>query len=277
MGHGDGANVHILGMWFNFLFSAGLITYFVVRMAVILRQQEAQAVVQREDRLRNDQIMAVASLAAGTAHELGTPLSTMMVLVDEMLQDDTLGIQARQDCELLREQVAQCKSTLTELSRTAELTSVEQTQHQAVCEFTRQTVERWAVRRPGIIYTINCGQAGPVIEFDLTMVQALENILNNAADAGSSKVEVNVAWDRREVRISVRDWGSGIPAQLLEKLGKPIIHADRSGLGIGLMLSQATVERYGGRIEWRNVKEGGTIATLILPLTQSPPVAEVAQ
>jgi two-component system sensor histidine kinase RegB len=116
-----------------------------------------------------------------------------------------------------------------------------------------------------------------VIEFDLTMVQALENILNNAADAGSSKVEVNVAWDRREVRISVRDWGSGIPAQLLEKLGKPIIHADRSGLGIGLMLSQATVERYGGRIEWRNVKEGGTIATLILPLTQSPPAAEVAQ
>jgi two-component system sensor histidine kinase RegB len=54
-----------------------------------LRQQEAQAVVQREDRLRNDQIMAVASLAAGTAHELGTPLSTMTVLVDEMLQTTT--------------------------------------------------------------------------------------------------------------------------------------------------------------------------------------------
>jgi two-component system sensor histidine kinase RegB len=276
MGHGDSANVHILGMWFNFLFSAGLITYFVVRMAAILRQQEAQAVVQREDRLRNDQIMAVASLAAGTAHELGTPLSTMTVLVDEMLQDDTLGAQARQDCELLREQVAQCKSTLTELSRTAELTSVEQTQRQAVCEFARQTVERWAVRRPGIIYAINCGQGGPVIEFDLTMAQALENILNNAADAGSNKVEINVAWDLREVRISVRDWGSGIPAQLLEKLGKPIIHADKSGLGIGLMLSQATVARYGGRIEWRNVREGGTIATLILPLTQ-PSAAETAQ
>ena len=52
MGHGDGANVHILGMWFNFLFSAGLITYFVVRMASMLRQQEARAVAQREDRLR---------------------------------------------------------------------------------------------------------------------------------------------------------------------------------------------------------------------------------
>jgi two-component system sensor histidine kinase RegB len=200
----------------------------------------------------------------------------MTVLVDEMLQDDTLGIQARQDCELLRNQVVQCKSTLTELSRTAELTSVEQTRQQAVCEFTRQTVERWAVRRPGIIYSINCGKAGPLIEFDLTLVQALENILNNAADAGSKKVEVNVAWDQREVRISVRDWGSGIPAELLEKLGKPIIHADKSGLGNGLMLSQATVERYGGRIELHNVREGGTIATLILPLTLLP-AEEVAQ
>jgi len=71
-GHGNNGNVHILGMWFNFLFSAGLITYFVVRMASMLRQQDARAVTQREDRLRDDQIMAVASLAAGTAPQLGT-------------------------------------------------------------------------------------------------------------------------------------------------------------------------------------------------------------
>jgi two-component system sensor histidine kinase RegB len=116
MRHGDGANVHILGMWFNFLFSAGLITYFVVRMAATLRLQEAQAVAQREDRLRNDQIMAVAGLAAGTAHELGTPLSTMTVLVDEMLQDESLGEQARGDCQLLRSQIGLCRNTLSELS-----------------------------------------------------------------------------------------------------------------------------------------------------------------
>jgi two-component system sensor histidine kinase RegB len=269
MGHGDAANVHILGMWFNFLFSAGLITYFVVRMAATLRQQEAQAVVQREDRLRNDQIMAVASLAAGTAHELGTPLSTMVVLVDEMLQDDALGAQARQDCELLRGQLAQCKSTLAELSRTAELTSIEQKQRQAAGEFTRQTLERWAVRRPGVIYSFNSSGPGPVIEFDLTMAQALENLLNNAADTGSDRVEVAAQWDQREVRISVRDWGPGIAPELLEKIGKPIIHADKSGLGIGLMLSQATVERYGGRIELHNVNGGGTLATLTLPLARS--------
>ena len=266
MGHSSGANVHILGMWFNFLFSAGLITYFVVRMAAILRQQEAQAVVQREDRLRNDQIVAVASLAAGTAHELGTPLSTMTVLVDEMLQDESLGEQARMDCALLKNQITQCRSTLAELSRTAELSSVEQTRPQSVGDFVQHTVTRWAVRRPGIRYSIECAAGSPVIELDLTMIQALENLLNNAADAGSDRIEISVDWDQREAGIHIRDWGTGIPPELLEQLGKPIIHAGKSGLGIGLMLTQAAVTRYGGRIELRNVKQGGTVATMSLPL-----------
>ena len=266
MGHGDGANVHILGMWFNFLFSAGLITYFVVRMASTLRQQEVLAVTQREDRLRDDQIMAVAGLAAGTAHELGTPLSTMTVLVDEMLQDPELSAQARQDCELLKAQLRHCKSTLSGLSRTAELSSTQHTQPMAAGDFARQTLERWAVRRPGVIYSFECAENSPVLELDPTMTQALENLLNNAADSGSEKIALSVHWNAHEASIRVRDWGPGIRVELLEQLGKPIIHADKAGLGIGLMLSQASVQRHGGRIELRNLREGGTLAILTLPV-----------
>ncbi len=268
MGHGDGASVHILGMWFNFLFSAGLITYFVVRMASMLREQEARAVARREDRLRNDQIIAVASLAAGTAHELGTPLSTMTVLVGEMLQDDSLGSQAREDCELLQRQIAQCKATLNGLTRTAELSSVQQTRRQVLTEFVELTVKRWAVRRPGVNYQLLPPQSGspPVIALDSTLEQALENLLNNAADTGTDRIEIGCHWDAREARVSVRDWGPGIATDRLQEMGKPVIRASHSGLGIGLLLSHATVERYGGRIELGNARGGGTLATLFLPL-----------
>ncbi|MCB1678947.1 MAG: HAMP domain-containing histidine kinase [Halioglobus sp.] len=266
MGHNDGASVHVLGMWFNFLFSVSLITYFVVRMAATLRRQEARETAQREDRLRNDQIMAVASLAAGTAHELGTPLSTMVLLTDELLLDDSLSEQARQDCTQLRRQIAQCKSTLAALSRTAELTSVGQTRRRAVGNFARQTLEQWQVRRPGVLGDIDCAGPGPELELDPTMSQALENLLNNAADSGSQRVHVSVEWDAREARIGVRDWGCGIAPQRLEHLGKPVIHASRKGLGIGLMLTQAAVERCGGRITLHNMQGGGVLATLILPL-----------
>ena len=77
-------NLHILGMWFTFAISTVLITYFVVKMANALRQQEQLLATDREDELRDEQILAVATLAAGTAHELGTPLSTMSVLLDEL-------------------------------------------------------------------------------------------------------------------------------------------------------------------------------------------------
>ena len=270
MHHGGGsANVHILGMWFNFLFSAALITYFVVRMAAILRRQEALAVKQREDQLRNDQIMAVASLAAGTAHELGTPLSTMTVLVDEMLADDSLPEQARQDCLMLRDKVAECRNTLAALSRTAEIGSVEETRIQPVGEFAQDVLAQWAVRRPGVPYRFDCTGASPAIEFDPTLAQAVENLLNNAADSGSEEVAVSVNWTAQHARIQIRDWGPGLPPAVMENLGKPVLHADRNGLGIGLMLTQASVERCGGNITLRNQADGGVLATLELPLADT--------
>lgn len=266
MHHGDSANVHVLGMWFNFLFSAALITYFVVRMAAILRRQESEAVQRREDQLRNDQIMAVASLAAGTAHELGTPLGTMALLAEELLADDKLDPQARRDVELIASKVAQCKATLTALSRTAEIGSVQETQREAAGDFARRVLAQWSVRRPGIRYRFDCAAGSPAIEFDPTMAQALENLLNNAADTGSEDIAMTVEWDDREVRIIIRDHGPGVPPQVMENIGKPVLHADRNGLGIGLMLGQATVERFGGRITLRNHPDGGAQAIMTLPI-----------
>jgi two-component system, sensor histidine kinase RegB len=268
MGHGSGTNIHILGMWFNFLFSAGLITYFVVRMAAQLRIQEARAIAQREQRLRSDQIMAVASLAAGTAHELGTPLSTMTVLVDEMLADESLSRQSREDCQLLQEKIHQCRETLNDLSRTAELNGTDEVSMAGLGHFASQTVKRWAVRRPSVSYQLTSLGKGPTPEIaqDPTLGQALENLLNNGADAGSEQIAVSYDWTASEARIEVRDWGSGINPQLLEDIGKPIIRASGSGLGIGLLISHATVERYGGRIELQNAPERGAIATMYLPL-----------
>src|SRR5690606_13943277 len=90
-GHGmdmstDPGNLHVIGMWFNFVVSAVLITYFVVKMAADNQRQEARLRQYREDTLRNEQILAVATMAAGTAHELGTPLGSMAVLLKELRQ-----------------------------------------------------------------------------------------------------------------------------------------------------------------------------------------------
>jgi two-component system sensor histidine kinase RegB len=271
MGHDSGGQAHVLGMWFNFLFSAGLITFFVVRMGAILRDRSARDARLREERLRNDQIMAVASLAAGTAHELGTPLSTMTVVVDEMLQDEQLGDTQREDCELLAQQLQQCRETLRALSRTAETTASTPPLERDAWEFTEQSVGRWAVRRPGVRYELRRVQQGesPRIRFDSTLYQALENLLNNAADTGTETVRISLSWDPAECCISIRDRGPGLAPNTGADPGKAILLSASQGMGIGLMLSHASVERFGGRIELRPMDKG-TEARLILPVLETP-------
>jgi two-component system sensor histidine kinase RegB len=263
----DSGQAHTLGMWFNFLFSAGLITYFVVRMAAILRLSGAREARQREERLRNDQIMAVASLAAGTAHELGTPLSTMTVTVDELLADNNLSAAQREDCELLAGQLQLCRETLRSLSRTAEMTTVSAPVPENAWTFVQGGTERWAVRRPGVSYDLRRAQSGepPEVLTDSTLLQALENLLNNAADTGSPRIRISLSWDSSKCCIAIRDWGPGLPPEQQQDPGKAVMLSVAQGMGIGLMLSHASVERFGGQIELRRLRDG-TEARLLLPV-----------
>lgn len=264
--HGDSGQAHTLGMWFNFLFSAGLITFFMLRMAAVLRENTAIEARRREDRLREDQIVAVASLAAGTAHELGTPLSTMTITVDELLADPGLSKTQREDCELVAQQLRLCRETLRALSDTAETTS----SSPKCCDawtFLENTVERWAVRRPGMPYELRLAQTGdvPAINCDSTLQQALENLINNAADSGSDHLRISLSWDLVKCCIAIRDWGKGLPPQLQQNPGKAVVLGSGGGMGIGLMLSHASVERFGGHIELRPMGIG-TEARLVLPI-----------
>ncbi|WP_187275708.1 ATP-binding protein [Parahaliea aestuarii] len=274
MVHGDSGGIHRLGMWFNFLFSVGLITYFVVRMAAVLRSQQAREAALRENHLRDDQILAVASLAAGTAHELGTPLSTMTVVVDEMLSDPQLPEPAREDCRLLQRQLLQCRAILADLSQTAEASAAGKRQQRRVGEFVDATVQHWAARRPRVSCSTEIVTDGvqPCIAYDQTLPQALENLLNNAADTGSQQLRVRIDWNTDAASIEVRDWGPGAPAAVRASLrAQPGEGGDEGGLGIGLILSRATAERHGGTLQLADAAGGGTLATLTLPLQPEEP------
>ena len=95
-------NLHLLGMWFNFALSAVLIAWFVARMAQSLRERDQRLAVAREAALRNEQLVALGTLAAGAAHELGTPLSTIAVIATELERDRGHDSALVEDLRLLR-------------------------------------------------------------------------------------------------------------------------------------------------------------------------------
>jgi two-component system sensor histidine kinase RegB len=112
--------LHLIGMWVIFLVSAILISVFITRMATAIQARETNLAQARETALRNEQLVAIGTLAAGTAHALGTPLSTMAVLLNELDKQDAEELKQgdiKEDISLLRQQVTRCKHSLTQLIR----------------------------------------------------------------------------------------------------------------------------------------------------------------
>ena len=266
--HSEGLNIHILGMWINFVLSAGLITYFIVGMATALRKQQQTINQQKEDNLRDQQIMAVATLAAGTAHELGTPLATMNVLLEELNQESASS-QLQEDIALLLEQVTRCKSILTKLTNTAQIShAVKETITLTV--LIDEVLDNWLLMRPEVSSSLKIITDGstPYIKSDATLKQAITNLLDNAADACAVDIKIILSWDDRLITLAIEDNGPGIPMAIADQIGKSFITTKGKGLGLGLSLSHATIERFGGTVQLFNQQPNGTLTQLQLPISR---------
>ena len=258
----------IYGMWLSFALAAGLISFFVARMAEELRQQEKLRAERREEDMRDQQLLAVATQAAGAAHELGTPLGTMSVLLKELLREHQHPA-LQEDLRLLQEQVSLCKETLQQLVRAAEADRRHTLVEMSAVDWLQSTLNRWHLMRPEASYRYQCLGLGkpPRLMPPTDLSQALLNLLNNAADACAENLQISLDWDHQWVRLLIRDYGVGVPLAIAEQLGRPFFttKGKGKGFGLGLFLSQASVTRVGGTVKLYNHEEGGTLTELKLP------------
>jgi two-component system sensor histidine kinase RegB len=263
--------LHVFGMWFGFVFSAVLVAYFVVEMANTLRERERRIAEIREQSLRNERVIALGTLAAGAAHEMGTPLGTMAILIREIEKDGDAAI--HQDLlgkmKILREQVDRCKKALSVMSASAGEIRAEAGHIMPLDSYLDATVDSWRQQR--LNTPVDYRKTGPIpapfILAELTLTHALINILNNAAEVSPQGIELSVRWDHERARLKIMDRGPGIAPTVSERLGKaPVSSTKEHGLGVGLFLAFATIERLGGSIEMTPRPEGGTCTHVVLPL-----------
>jgi len=264
-----GISAHTAGMWFNFLISATLITYFVVEMAASLRTQDAELARYREEDLRDEQLLAIATLAAGTAHELGSPLTTIKTLLGEMRADyqDTPDID--KDLELLQSQVLHCADTLRDLNERASNLKDGILPVVSLHNYVAQIMDDWQLLRPEVEASMNNYSQNPDIQtnFHPTIALAITNLLNNAADANPKDIQIHINWNESELRFSIKDRGPGISEEVQKHLGQAFNSHKGRGRGLGLFLSHGTLNRYGGEITLSNRQSGGTHTQLCLPIT----------
>ena len=262
--------LHLTGMWMTFVLSAFLIAFFVVRMASTIRERDRQLAAAREETLRNERIVALGTLAAGAAHELGTPLSTMAVVTRELQREYGANPDLADDLQLLREQVDNCKHILSSLLASAGQARMEDAAGAALDTYLEEVLEKWRLMRPGVTAAVSWlgARPAPHIMTDQTLSQGLLNLLNNAADASPDNVEVEADWDETEIRLQIRDRGPGLSPEAVQQAGRPFYTTKGHGIGIGLFLANATIERLGGKVALRNRDGGGAVTEIRLPLSK---------
>lgn len=253
--------LHVLGMLVTFVVAAALIAYFGTSMAASLRAQAKALANSREANLRNEQIIGVATLAAGTAHELSTPLSSIAIAAAEM-RDGATPEQCA-EIDLIVSQIGVCKDILRRLRGAATpAESVADTQR--VGAFIDDVRERFQLLRPAVDARFGCDAttAEPYIAADQTLRQAVLNLLNNAADASPRSVECSARCSDRHLMLDIRDRGNGFDVAAIET--SP--NGSTEGMGIGLMLANATIERLGGSVHIADRDGGGAWVRVKLPL-----------
>ncbi|MBK9604896.1 MAG: HAMP domain-containing histidine kinase [Betaproteobacteria bacterium] len=270
--HSEGAaqfNLHVLGMWATFVVSTGLIAHFVASMAHSLRERDRLLAQAREGALKNERIVALGTLAAGAAHELGTPLATMTLLADDMARRYFDRPDLREDTAELQTQLANCKAIIGSLADSAGAARGESGHAQAADSFLDEVLAKWLLLRPAARVDCHWSDAtpAPTIVVEQTLFQAVINLFNNAADASPSAVEIVGRNEADNVVIEILDRGPGLSADVARRAGEAFFSTKSpSGLGIGLFLANATIERFGGRVRIVNRQGGGACTQITLPI-----------
>ncbi len=268
-GHGDQAfGLHVVGMWTGFVVTAALIAWFATRLGRSLRERERELAAAREQALRDERLLAVATLAAGTAHELGTPLNTAALLAAELEEACAADPERAAVARELRTQLARCKATLADLSAAAGEAPLAGGRAEPVDAWLHGLVEAWARRRrmPAPPLRLAGERPAPRVLADRTLAQALGSILDNAADASPGEVEIAAAWDAEALRVEVRDRGPGLAGEARSRAGREPWSGKPGGLGLGLFLAHRVVERFGGSVRLEDRRGGGLVTRIILPL-----------
>jgi len=238
------------GMWVNFMVSVALIVWFVARMSRALRQRDNALADAQQRLLRDERAVALGVQAATVAHEIGTPLSTIAMLTEELrdaARSDGGLAPYTADLELLDRQMSLCTSALARLRSRASSNS-----GQRVGEWLGPFVEQWRLRHPHVRFEL-LGEAPPdaILDDTVAVGQILTILLDNAARASRDHVTLQARYAQPDdlVEFEVCDAGPGIPAPLRASLGTAPVDSTQGGHGVGLYLAFSSAARLGGAIE----------------------------
>ncbi|MFL0811016.1 MAG: ATP-binding protein [Agarilytica sp.] len=267
--HVDHANfsLHLYGMWINFVISAIILFVFITYATDSVRNRELQLQKAREKILRDEQLVAVATHTATTAHALGSPLSSMAILLEEWERDGKVN----EDIDLFKQELKRCRNYLAEIGAATKKQSLNQQKVLPVENVYQNLQAHYQLLRPEAVieFSFDAALSSRTIQQSGSLLLALVNLIDNAIQAESGKIAIQFLQKNNRLNISISDNGKGLSEELRSKLGKSFIDSSKGGWGMGVYLSHSTIEQFGGTISIVDAEQGGTITQVVLPFSQS--------
>jgi len=263
--------IHIIGTLVCFVLDAALIVVFMTRIARNLRDRDNGLAALRQQAAEEDHIVRMGLLASGAAHELGTPLASLSVILSDWRRMPALA----NDPELMEEiaemqaGVQRCKSIVTGILMSAGDMRGEAPVVTSVNDFFGELVDDWRTARSSgtLVYENRFGEDMPIVS-DSALKQMIFNVLDNANEVSPLWIRIALEREGDMLVLKVSDMGPGFATEMLANLGKPYNSSKgRPGRGLGLFLVVNAVRKLGGSVVADNRPVGGAVVTLSLPLS----------
>lgn len=278
---------HYLGMWFNFVISALVLTITVGFIAKRIRQKNVELRYLREAQLRQEKILALGTASAQMAHQLATPLATLRLLVDE-ISDTAHDAEQTELLADMQQALNRCEVTLSDLRLATESIREQKLLQQSIAKLVALLSEQVSLLMPETQLSLHISPEAEtaILHTDMSLLPALLALVQNGAQASEdnqqgAKVDINISVSQsssrsasrspstqimpQEISIIIRDYGVGIATHLLSTLGRKMVNSPK-GMGIAVLLSHTSFERLGGKLYLKAHPQGGTEAIVTLPL-----------
>lgn len=269
--------LHIIGMLICFVLNAVLVVVFVTRINRNLRRRDERVAELRQNAVEQDHIVRMGLLASGAAHELGTPLASLSVILGDwkhmpVFRADPALAEEIQDME---SEVLRCKNIVTGILMSAGEARGERAEMTSLHRFLNELASEWVESRAVTKFHFelpedeeSAHRLSTVIVSDSALKQVLFNVLDNALEASPHWVSLEAKFVGESLEIQVRDRGPGFAPEILAAVGRPYQSTKgRPGGGLGLFLVFNVVRKLGGKVRVENAASGvGAIVTLSWPL-----------
>lgn len=263
-------SLYVQGMLLCFVLNAALLVIFITRITRNLRAGDAQLADLRQRAAEEEHIVRMGLLASGAAHELGTPLATLSVILGDWrrMPEFNRNKDLHEEITEMEAQLQRCKKIVSGILLSAGETRGESSVKTTISTFLNDLAREWSSSRPVVsfVYENRIQQDLPVA-FDSTLKQMIFNVLDNALEASPRWLSLEATREADSLKLLITDAGPGFAPAMLAQLGKPYQSSKgRPGGGLGLFLVVNVARTLGGTVTAHNRAEGGAAVELTLPL-----------